>query len=289
MAHELLRAISNEQTMKEKYVQVGEHLYIKPGQELDLEGLEVDINKLSVIFAMGGAGTRLAHVTRNTYSKHMIPVNWQPLSKYTYDLWRNAGFVNFRFLIDGTHRGTSISEYYGDGSKFNVKNKYSVEPKKIGSGGAIRLAIQNKTINNSFIWHQPDDMIINYKNFPMDFSKVFLAAIAKGFKIVMLCTPGTLYPFGEVIDKDGKVTDFTEKPFISKDSNVGIWGMNKETFDEILALPSDEEIRIESTIFKKTAKNGEMCKVLLPNDYWIPVNDDTGLKKFEDVVKENNH
>ena len=289
MVHELQRQISNEKEMKEKYIQVGEHLFVKPGQELDVDDINVDANKASVVFSMGGSGTRLSHVTRNTYSKHMIPVNWQPLSKYTYDLWRNLKFGNFNFLIDDTHKGSSISEYYGDGSKFGVKNTYSVETKKLSSGGAVKLAIQNKVINDSFVWHQPDDMIVHYDNFPMDFYKVFLAAINKGFEVVILCTPGTLYPYGEVIDENGRVVEFVEKPFISKDSSVGIWGLNKDCFDEVLKLESDKEVRIESTVFKKIARSGKMCKVLLPNDYWVPVNDDTGLKKFEDMIKNHNH
>ncbi len=288
MDHELLREISNEDEMKKNMVQVGEHLYIKPGQGLKVEDHKAESKKLPVVFAMGGSGSRLVHVTRDSFSKHMIPINWQPLSKYTFDLWRNLGFNEFRFLIDNTHRGNSITEYYGDGSSFGTKNLYSVETKKAGSGGAIKLAIDNKAINKNFLWHQPDDMIVRYKNFPTDFAKVFLSAVTQGFKIVVLCTPGTLYPYGEVIDTNGKVTEFVEKPFISKDSSVGIWGMSADVFDEVRGLEGDKEIRIESTVFKKTAKDGGMCKILMPNDYWIPVNDDPNLKKFEEVVKNHN-
>ncbi len=287
MAHELLRDISNEDEMKRNLTRVGEHLYIKPGQGLRISDHGAEAVKMPVVFAMGGSGSRLVHVTRDSFSKHMIPINWQPLSKYTFDAWRSLGFKDFKFLIDGTHRGNSISEYYGDGSAFGAKNMYSVEQKKAGSGGAVKLAVQNKVIDKSFLWHQPDDMIVNYKNFPIDFANVFLSAVSQGFKIVILCTPGTLYPYGEVIDTNGKVTEFVEKPFISKDSSVGIWGMSSEIFGEVSKLESDKEVRIESTVFKKAAKSGDMCKILMPNDYWIPVNDDPNLKKFEEIVKNH--
>ncbi|MBI4167848.1 MAG: hypothetical protein HY515_02725 [Candidatus Aenigmarchaeota archaeon] len=287
MVHELLRDISNEDEMRKTLTQVGEHLYIKPGQGLKISDHGAEATKLPVVFAMGGSGSRLVHVTRDSFSKHMIPINWQPLSKYTFDAWRNLGFKNFKFLIDGTHRGNSISEYYGDGSNFGTKNMYSVEQKKVGSGGAVKLAIQNKVIDNNFLWHQPDDMIVNYKNFPTDFANVFLSAVNQGFKIIILCTPGTLYPYGEVIDINGKVTEFVEKPFISKDSSVGIWGMSSEIFGEVSKLESDKEVRIESTLFRRIAKSGGMCKILMPNDYWIPVNDDPNLKKFEEIVKNH--
>ena len=286
--HELLKDISNEDEMKKNLVSVGEHLYIKPGQGLKIEDHRAEAVRLPVVFAMGGSGSRLVHVTRDSFSKHMIPINWQPLSKYTFDAWRNLGFKEFRFLIDNTHRGNSISEYYGDGSNFGTKNIYSVETKKLGSGGAIKLALESKAIDRSFLWHQPDDVIVRYKKFPTDFANVFLSAIEQGFKIVILCTPGTLYPYGEAIDENGKVTEFVEKPFISKDSSVGIWGMSSDAFDEVRSLESGTELRVESTVFKKIAKSGGMCKILMPNDYWIPVNDDPNLKKFEEIVK-NHH
>jgi len=151
LIHELLKDISNEEDMRKNLVGVGEHLYTKPGQDLKVEDHKAEATKLPVVFAMGGSGSRLVHVTRDSFSKHMIPVNWQPLSKYTFDAWRNLGFREFRFLIDNTHRGNSITEYYGDGLNFGTRNVYSVEPKKLGSGGAVKLALENNSIDRNFL------------------------------------------------------------------------------------------------------------------------------------------
>ncbi|MFH1105708.1 MAG: sugar phosphate nucleotidyltransferase [Candidatus Aenigmatarchaeota archaeon] len=285
--HELLNVNSTERDMERKYTKAGEHLYMKPGQALKVSNLDrSSAANTQVTFLMGGAGSRLIHVTRDTYSKHMIPVNWQPLSKYTLDLWKNRGFSKFAFLTDNSHRGKSIMEYYGDGKKLGVEIKYSVEAKKMGSGGAFKFAIQNKTIKDSFLYNHPDDMIVHYPNFPEDFLKVFQAAMREGYKILVLCVSGSLYPYGEVVDKDGKVVEYAEKPFIEKDSDTGIWGISKSVFDEILAV-KDEEFSIEKTIFKTVAKEGKMCKVIIPPEYWIPVNDDNSLKKFEDTIKSS--
>ncbi len=288
MTHELLRDVSNEDKMRKTLVQVGEHLFIKRGQELSVSRTsKVDAANMQIAFLMGGAGSRLIHVTRDTFSKHMIPVNWQPLSKYTLDLWKNQGFRKFAFLTDNSHRGRSIMEYYGDGKKLGVEINYSVETKKMGSGGAFKFAVQNGIIKNSFLYNHPDDMIVHYPNFPSDFFRVFHAAMLAGYKILILCVSGSLYPYGEIVDKDGKVVAYAEKPFIEKDSDTGIWGINKSAFDDILAV-RDDEFSIEKTIFKSVAKEGKMCKVIMPPEYWIPVNDDNSLKKFEDTIKNGN-
>lgn len=283
--HELLNTGSIKKEMEKNHIKVGEHLYIKHGQELDVPKLDRSAAaNAQVAFLMGGAGSRLIHVTRDTFSKHMIPVNWQPLSKYTLDLWKTQGFRKFAFLTDNSHRGKSIMEYYGDGKRLGVEINYSVETKKVGSGGAFKFAIQNGTIKDSFLYNHPDDMIVHYPNFPSDFFGVFRAAMRAGYKILILCVSGSLYPYGEVVDKDGKVVAYEEKPFIEKDSDTGVWGINKSAFGDILAV-RDEEFSIEKTVFKSVAKEGKMCKVIIPPEYWIPVNDDNSLKKFEDTIK----
>lgn len=282
--HELLEEGNTERMLK-RYTQVGKHLYVKSKGKIDIDAIgEKDIKDLQVVFLMGGGGTRLRHVTNDKYSKHMIVVNGKPISRYTFDLWQKLGFKDFCFLIDDTHRGGSIRSHYRDGKDFGVENRYSVEHGKLGSGGALKLAIESGVITKSFVNHFPDDQIINYDSFPADFVKVFIAAMNAGYDAVIVCVPGKLYPYGEVIDKDGEVTDFVEKPFIAKDSNTGIFGLSERSFPLLKSLPSGKEVKIERTVFKQLAQSGRMFKVLLPSEYWVPVNDEPDLKKFTEIV-----
>jgi len=281
--HELLDEGNTENSLK-KYKQVGKHLYVK-SNKLDLDSVSEDeIKKVQAVFLMGGGGTRLRHVTNDKYSKHMIQINGLPICRYTFNLWQKAGFRDFCFLIDDTHRGESIQNYFRSGSDFDVTNRYSVEHGNLGSGGALKLAIENGVISKSIIIHFPDDQIINYEEFPKDFVKVFIAAMKAGYEAVVVCVPGKLYQYGEVIDKDGDVVDFVEKPFITKDSNTGIFGLGKSVFSLIQSLPSGKDVKIERTVLKQLAKDGKMFKVLLPSEYWIPVNDEPNLKKFHEIV-----
>jgi NDP-sugar pyrophosphorylase family protein len=155
----------------------------------------------------------------------------------------------------------------------------------MGSGGAIKLAIENGTIRTSFINHFPDDQIVGYPNFAEDFAKVFVAAMKVGYQAVVVCVPGTLYAYGEVIDDGKKVVDFVEKPFISKDSNTGVFALSSEAFDMIRSLDtSGDPVKIERTVLGRLARQGKVFKVLLPSEYWIPVNDEPNFRKFEMLV-----
>lgn len=286
--HELVDECQTEPILMKKCQTIGEHLYVKPNLKLDISSVtKSDLRSIQISFLMGGGGTRLVHVTNDEISKHMININNKPLSKYTFDLWSSNGFNNFCMLVDNTYRAKSIKDYYGDGSRFGTTITYSVEHHKLGSGGGIKNAIENGTIENSVINHFPDDQVINYEHFARDFARVFVAAMRAGFDVVVVCVPGKLYPYGEILDIDGRVVDFVEKPFINKDTNTGIFGISQRIFPLIEALESRKEVKIERTVLKEVARSGKMFKVLLPTEYWIPVNDEPNLKKFMEIAKKS--
>lgn len=282
--HEMVVEDNTEQKLKKGYVQVGEHLYIKKlGLELEDFG-EDDKKDIQIVFSMGGKGTRLRHITKDKISKHLIDVNGKALSSYVVDSWVNNGFDNLCILTDDTFRGDEIREYYKDGDQWGVKINYSIEKKKLASGGAMRKAIDDDILDKSFINHYPDDVIINYPNFANDFAKIFISAIKSGYQCVVLCVPGKRYPYGVVEDEDGRVTDFIEKPFINKDSNTGIFGISEDAFPLLLELEPDKEFKIERTVLKELARMGKILKVLLPTECWIPVNDEPNMNKLIEIL-----
>ena len=228
----------------------------------------------------------MRHITEDKYSKHLIIVRDKPVSRYVIDEWAKGGFARVAMLVDDTHRGKSVTDYYKKGEDLNVNISYSVEHTKLGSGGAIRLAIENKVIDRSFINHYPDDVIINYPDFPSDFARVFIAALKAGFHCIVVCVPGKRYPYGIVQDDGEKVVDFIEKPFIEMDTNTGLYAISDQIFPDILALEEDREIKIERTVFVDVARKGKMLKVMIPTEKWIPVNDENSLKMLVEVVKD---
>jgi NDP-sugar pyrophosphorylase family protein len=239
-----------------------------------------------VVFSMGGGGTRVRHITQDKYSKHLIMVRDKPISRYVVDEWVNQGFTQTAMLVDDTHRGKSVTDYYKKGEDLNININYSIEHTKLGSGGAIRLAIQNKVIDRSFVNHYPDDIIINYPEFPSDFTRVFIAAMKAGFQCIILCVPGKRYPYGVVQDDGERVINFMEKPFIEMDTNTGLYAVAEDVFPAILELEENKEIKIERSVFVDIAREGKMLKVMLPTEYWIPVNDENSLKKLVEIVKD---
>jgi len=285
MMHELVDENETEAQLAATCKKVGKHLYLRPGVKLGVRPIAAaDKKKMQIVLSMGGSGTRLRHVTNDEYSKHLIDVGGKPISRYVVDLWIAAGFDDMCMLVDDTHRGKSVVDYYKDGRKLGARIRYSVEHGKLGSGGALKFAIDNGVITKPFINHYPDDVIVGYPEFAEDFAAVVLAAFKEGYQCVVLCVPGKNYAYGVVEDKAGRVVDFSEKPFIAMDTNTAIFGLAESAFGLIRAIEPGKEVKVERTVLQQLAREGKMLKVLLPTEMWIPVNDEPNLEKLRETI-----
>ncbi|HNQ89708.1 MAG TPA: HAD-IIIA family hydrolase [Verrucomicrobiota bacterium] len=89
--------------------------------------------KQAVILA-GGLGTRLRE-RLGDLPKPMIPIGGRPLLDHQLALCRRHGFDEV--LILAGHRGSTIREYVGDGSRWGVGVRLCIEPEARGTAGAV--------------------------------------------------------------------------------------------------------------------------------------------------------
>jgi len=89
---------------------------------------------MKAIILCAGKGERLQPLT-NTIPKPMIPINNRPLLEYNILLCKKHGITEI--AVNTSYLPEQIKEYFGDGSKFGVKIKYSFEPELIGTSGAL--------------------------------------------------------------------------------------------------------------------------------------------------------
>ena len=101
---------------------------------------------MQAVILAGGLGTRLRPVTHKV-PKPMVEVNGKPFLEYLILLLKKNGIDDIVLLIG--HLGEQIKGYFGDGSKFGVNIKYSVEEELLGTGGAIKNA--ESLLNDVFL------------------------------------------------------------------------------------------------------------------------------------------
>lgn len=164
---------------------------------------------IQVVVMMGGLGTRLKEYTADC-PKPLVDVNGRPFFDYEFDLLRLAGFRKFLFCAG--YRADMIKEHYGDGSKYGVSIRYSLDDmgpdaKLLGTGGAIRKALDLL---------EPDFMVTYADSFmDIDYGEViYRYAAAKAHGALALMT--LFHNFGKydtsnVIYENGRLVLYDKK------------------------------------------------------------------------------
>lgn len=196
---------------------------------------------MRVLILAGGFGTRLASVVKDT-PKPMAPVVGRPFLEYQIEYLRNQGFAKFTLLTG--YLSEQIESHFGDGSRFGVEISYSVEREPLGTGGAIRQAMESSTAagENEFLILNGDGLFAtDYRRF-VELSRDAALSIALKFT-------DDLSRYGAVdIDEQFRIVSFREKTGLSGEGyiNAGAYFVKREA----LALFPSGKFSIETAVFQ---------------------------------------
>lgn len=170
-----------------------------------------------VFLMAGGFGTRLRPLTDNC-PKPLLKVGDKPLLEIVLTSFINAGFVNF--YISTHYLPEMIREYFGDGSKWNVKISYVHEDTPLGTGGALGLLPQD--IPDLPIFIMNGDLLTN-----VDFEKV-LEFHNSNNAVATMCVRDYEFqvPFGVINCEANRIISMVEKPVQRFFVNTGIYILN---------------------------------------------------------------
>src|SRR4029450_12349835 len=93
---------------------------------------------MRAVILAGGEGTRLRPLTLSL-PKPVVPVVDRPFLRHQLDLLAGAGVRDVVFSV--AYRPERVEAVFGDGSAFGVKIRYAVEDTPLGTGGAVRNAL----------------------------------------------------------------------------------------------------------------------------------------------------
>ena len=162
--------------------------------------------------------------------------------------------------------GSSIRNYFGDGSEQGVALTYSVEDSPLGTAGSVMLARQQ--LNDTFVVISGDAL-----------TDIDLAAAVRFHRerksmatIVLKPVPNPLEYGVVVIDEGGAVQRFIEKPswgeVISDLANTGIYILEPSVFDFFRV---GEVTDWSGDVFPKLLKQGEPVFGWVAAGYWEDV------------------
>ena len=228
------------------------------------------------IILHGGHGTRLRPLT-HTGPKQLLPIANKPMSEYCVDAIRDCGISEIAIIIGGIG-SNKVKEYYGDGSKFNVKITYIEQDEPKGIAHAINLC-QEFIGDEKFLVFLGDNIIQkSIADFVENFNKSDYDAT------VLLCEVDNPSRFGIADVENEKIVKITEKPK-NPTSNLAVTGIYLLTpliFEVIDNLKPSWRNELEITdALDNLLKQNDNIGYETITDYWK----DTGTP--EDILNAN--
>ena len=153
-----------------------------------------------------------------------------------------------------------LFENYISNSIYNDKLSTIIEPKPLGTGGAVSYVIKNTTISSPFFVINGD----SFSNIKLDqMLAKFEQANLKS--MIGISEVENAERYGTVIDKDGEVLSFNEKNVGGRGwINNGHYIFNKEAFDCFNGAFS-----LEKDLFPKLVQNHELGSFKVHNDHFL--------------------
>jgi len=195
------------------------------------------------IVLAGGLGTRLKGILPDI-PKSMAPVSGRPFLSYLLDNLVKEEIS--KVIISVGYLKDHIISYFGY-SYDSLKIEYAIETNPLGTGGAIKSAL-NQTINNEVF-------VVNGDTF---FNPNLKEMEQLHFKSGADITLAVKYlentsRYGKVLtDNNGRITEFKEKNSAEDDGciNGGIYLINRRIIDDF----HSEKFSVENDIFSTSCK-----------------------------------
>ena len=229
------------------------------------------------ILLVGGFGTRLMPLTRNT-PKPMLTVAGIPVTEHQLMMAKAAGITEI--VLATSYLSEVFTPYFGDGSKWGMSIKYAVEKEPLGTGGAIRNAAQLLETKESIVIlngdvlssHNLAEQIRQHEAHDADVT-LHLTEVddARAFG----CVP---------TDQEGRVTAFLEKMEnpVTNQINAGCYVFNPRV---VSSIPLDTVVSVERETFPQLVNSDAKVYGYVENAYWLDIGTPKALLKAStDIV-----
>jgi NDP-sugar pyrophosphorylase family protein len=177
---------------------------------------------MQAIILAGGTGVRLRPYT-TILPKPLMPIGEKAILEIVLMQLKAAGFKELVFTVG--YLAELIEAYFGDGSKWKVKIKYSREKKPLGTVGPLTLI---KGLAPNFLVMNGDVLCdLDYADLMCKHSRerneVTICSYARKVKIDL----------GVLDFKQGQLKDYIEKPEYSFQVSMGIYGINRSMIKQM--------------------------------------------------------
>ena len=228
---------------------------------------------MQVVILAGGLATRLGELTKK-HPKSMVKILDKPFLAYQLELLRASGIIDIVLCIG--HLGIEIMDTFGDGSKFGVHIRYSIENKPLGTAGALKHAAS--MLGNTFFVMYGDSYL--FLDFPQVMS-YFLSQNKLG--LVTVFNNHNLYDRSNIVINGNMITKYS-KVEKSKDMVYIDYGASILKKEALQLIPENHPYSLED-LFIRLIEQKQLLAFEVKHRFY-EIGSPQGLKNFEAFVKE---
>jgi mannose-1-phosphate guanylyltransferase len=218
---------------------------------------------MKAMILAAGKGTRVRPLTYDL-PKPMIPVLGKPVMAYLIEHLRKHGITEI--MVNVSHLHEKIEEYFGEGEQFGVQIGYSFEGYTKEDGEVVAVPIgsaggMKKIQEFGGFFDDTTIVLCGDALIDLDLKAALLEHRRKGAMATVITKEvpwDKVSSYGVVVtDKEGRITQFQEKPkqeeALSNFISTGIYIFEPEVID---LIPSGVEFDIGSQLFPLLAEKG---------------------------------
>jgi dTDP-glucose pyrophosphorylase len=221
------------------------------------------------VLLAAGRGTRMRELTVDL-PKPMIEVRGKAVLQHMVEGLRDAGVREFLIIVG--YRAETVSNFFGDGSRYNIQIQYATQVVQDGTGRVVDLA-RNFVATSPFVLSYGDILVdpANYKrllDLPDDVEAII--SVKRGEDV----TKG-----GAVFVNDQmELVDLREKPEPGEPTspwyNAGLYAFRPSIFDFTAKLKPSPRGEYELTdAVRELARSGKKVQALELIGEWADVRD----------------
>ena len=235
---------------------------------------------MQVLILAGGLGTRLRAVVSDR-PKPMADVGDRPFLAYLIDQVRDQGFDDL-VLCTG-YMADQVRDYFGNGSRWQVSIRHSVETERLGTAGAVKHA--QSLIDGTCLVMNGDSYV--------DADLLGLVAAHREARTADPSTIGTLLTvhmtqaaaYGTLdLDEQGCVREFREKASSASGwINAGVYVLEPQFLDQI---PAGCAVSIERETFPSLLDGGWRLFSQPTQGFFVDIGTPEGYRRFQQYMEE---
>lgn len=224
---------------------------------------------MEAIVLCGGLGTRLRAVVKDV-PKPMAAVGGKPFLEFIFEFLKKQGVKSVVLAV--SYKYEVIQEHFKN-EFLGIKIKYSIEQEPLGTGGAIKQALELCEGREVFVLNGDSIFEISLKKLRLKGAKICLALK----KMVDFERYGAVK-----VDESGEIAEFKEKSFCKEGLiNGGIYLLSKDIFEGFSFLGHFSFEEFLSTNFKALKARAELFE-----DYFIDIGIPQDYEKFSRLKDE---